>query len=204
MQKQRKPLRALQRGFTLIELGIVAIILVVLVAIAMPQIENYMIGGRVPVAGQDLSKAIASLKGQAKSTSSSTPFASVPGVEKLLAQTNFTVSGTTVKHSLGASAGEVQLAAVGTGAAAQVTVWGLHPAACPSLASAMSKAADAIEVGQSGTIDAPTAPTAASSVPSTTTTAVVKTATVPYNALSAQSACNQDGNNNFMRFYING
>ncbi len=170
----------------------------------MPQIENYMIGGRVPTAGQDLSRAIASLKGQAKSTSSSTPFSTPPGIEKLLAQTNFNVSGTTVKHSLGSSAGEVQLAAVGTGGAAQLTLWGLHPAACPSLASAMSKAADAIEVGQSGTVDSPTAPSVASSVPSTTTTAVVKTPNIPYNAISAQGACNQDGNNNYMRFYING
>jgi type IV pilus assembly protein PilA len=191
-----------QRGFTLVEISVVSIILVVLVALAVPAINSYLIGGRVPTAGQDLTRAIVSLKQQAADTSSSTPFASVPGIAKLLANTNFTVNGTTVNHSLGDSAGEVQLAAVGSGAAAQLTVWGLHPSACPSLASSMSKAADVIEVGQSGTAAAPTAPTAASSVPSTTSTAVVKVPTVAYNAMSAQAACDTDGNHNYMRFYV--
>lgn len=191
-----------QLGFTLVEISVVSIILVVLVALAVPAINSYMIGGRVPTAGQDLTRAIVSLKQQAADNSSATPFASVPGIEKLLANTNFTVSGTTVSHSLGDAAGEVTLAAVGTGAAAQLTVWGLHPSACPSLASSMSRAADAIEVGQAGTAAAPAAPTAASSMPSTTSTAVVKVPTVAYNAMAAQTACNTDGNHNYMRFYV--
>ncbi len=201
----QKPIsRSGQRGFTLIEISIVTIILVVLVALAVPAIQSYIVGGRVPSAGQDLTKAIVTLKQQSSVTPSATPFATVPGIEKLLANTNFAINGTTVNHSLGDNSGQVVLAPVGTGAGAQLTVWGLHPAACPSLASSMAKAADAIEVGQSGTVDTPTAPTAASSIPSTTSTAVVKVSTVGYNATAAQAACSTDGNNNYMRFYIKG
>ncbi len=202
MKKKTSLGRRSQRGFTLVELGIVTIVLVVLVALAVPQIQSYIIAGRVPSSGQDLTKAIVQLKQQAATSPSPTPFATVPGIEKLLANTNFAVSGTTVNHSLGAQAGQVTLATVGTGASAAITVWGVHPAACPSLAGTLAKAADVIEIGQGGTADAPAAPAAAAAVPTATSANVVKIPSSPYSASAAQGACDTSGNHNYMRFYI--
>jgi type IV pilus assembly protein PilA len=203
--KHVKSIRS-QQGFTLIEVAVVTIILVVLTALAIPAIRDYIMQGRVPSSGQDLTKAIVQLKQSASLTPSATPFATLPTVDKLFAGSNFKVdtAANTVKHDLGATAGSVTISSLSSGAAVVVTVWGLAPAACPGLANTVSKAADVIEVGQGGTVAAPAAPTAATAVPASLTTNVVKITGGSYSATGAAAACSAAGENNYMRFYING
>jgi prepilin-type N-terminal cleavage/methylation domain-containing protein len=191
-----------QAGFTLIELGVVAVILVVLVALATPAIREYIISGRVPSSGQDLSKAIVTLKQSSALSNSATPYSSVGTVDKYFTNSNFKVSGTTVTHDLGFNGGAIVLDSLSSGAAVSLTLWGISPSACPGLANAISKSADAIEVGQGGTVATPTAPTAATAIPTATTTNVVKIPGGTYNASAAAAACNTAGQNNYMRFYI--
>lgn len=196
----------LQRGFTLIELGVVAIVLVVVTALAIPAIREYIIQGRVPSSGQDITKAIVQLKQAASLTPSVTPFATLPTVDKIFAGTNFKVDTTanTVRHDLGFATGAVTLTSLSSGAAVVLTVWGLHPSTCPSLANTVSKAADALEIGQGGTAAVPAAPAAATAVPTALTTNVVKITGGQYNASAAAAACAATGEHNFMRFYVNG
>ncbi|MDO8280744.1 MAG: prepilin-type N-terminal cleavage/methylation domain-containing protein [Burkholderiaceae bacterium] len=193
-----------QTGFTLIELSVVAIILVVLSALAVPQIREQIIAGRVSSSGQDITKAIVRLKEAAALTPTATPFASLPSVEKLFSGSNFKVSGSLVNHDLGDPAGGITLSSLSSGAAVALTVWGLHPATCPALANVVSKVADAIEVGTAGSVDAPAAPPTPGAVPTAAGAGVVKIAFGKYDASAAAAACAVTGQHNFMRFYVNG
>lgn len=193
-----------QSGFTLIELSVVAIILVVLSALAVPQIREQIIAGRISSSGQDITRAIVRLKEAAALTPTATPFASLPSVDKLFSASNFKVSGPLVSHDLGDPSGGILLSSLSAGAAAVLTVWGLHPATCPALANVVSKVADAIEVGTAGSADAPAAPVAPGAMPTTTGGGVVKAAFGKYDAAAAAAACAVSGQHNYMRFYVNG
>lgn len=191
-----------QQGFTLIELSVVAIILVVLGVLALPKIRELIISGRVSTAGQDLNRGVVQLKQVKAMTPSATPYATLPTADKLFASTSFTLNGTDVEHELGVTGGKVVFTSLASGAAMAITVWGLNPAACPGLAHTLSRTADAVEIGQAGTVATPAAPSAASAVPTTISTSVVKVATTNYDAAAATNACSTDGENNFMRFYF--
>jgi type IV pilus assembly protein PilA len=205
MKSTRSISRRMQRGFTLIELSVVAIVLVVITALAIPAIREYIINGRVPSSGQDITKAIVQLKQASSLTPSATPFATLPTVDKLFAGTNFKVDTTanTVAHALGFSGGQITTVSLASGAAVSMTIWGLAPGTCPSLANTVSKAADVIEIGQGGTAAAPAAPAAAAAVPTALGTNVVKITGGSYSATAAAAACSAAGENNYMRFYIN-
>ena len=203
--KSMKSLRK-QGGFTLIELSVVAIVLVVVTALAIPAIRGYIIEGRVPSSGSDITKAIVQLKQASSLTPSATPFATLPTVDRLFAGTNYKVdtAANTVAHDLGFTGGRITIASLAGGAAVSMTVWGLAPGTCPSLSNTVSKAADVIEIGQGGTAAAPAAPAAAAAVPTALGANVVKITGGNYNASAAAAACSPAGEHNYMRFYING
>jgi type II secretory pathway pseudopilin PulG len=197
-----QPRQKRQRGFTLIELAVVALVGIVLTALAVPKISEYIISGRVPAAGRDLIKAINRLNQLANLTQSTSPYLTLLSNDQLFTDSNFVVVGTVIRHGLGATSGEIYLTSLLTGTAFAVTVWGLDAATCPSLASVMSKASTAIEVSTSGTAATPTAPAAPTDVPTVTSATVVKTLTSSYNSAAARSACSSAGQFNYMRFYI--
>jgi type II secretory pathway pseudopilin PulG len=204
MKTNRKPasLRK-QGGFTFIELGAVIIIIVVLGALVTPRIREVLIGGRVPTSGQDLAKGIAQLKQAAAVSQSTTPFATLPGPAQIFPGSNFKVSSTFVIHDLGVAGGRVVVDSIASGAAASITVWGINSAACPGLATAVNKAADAVEIGQGGTVTTPAAPSAPTAVPTAVSTNVVKIAGGNYDGVAAGAACNTTGEHNYIRFYVN-
>ncbi len=195
---------ARQKGFTLVELGVVAVILIVLVVLALPKIEDKFIEGRIPTAGRDLLQSISRLRSAANITQSPLPFATLPSMDNLFRDGHFAVNGSVVKHQLGTAQGEVVVTTLASGAAASITLWGLSPLNCPNLFNQVQKAADVVEVGTSGTALAPTAPSPPSAVPTTASATVVKTPTAAYDAGKVVAACSEAGSHNFLRFYVNG
>jgi type IV pilus assembly protein PilA len=195
---------ARQQGFTLIEVSVVAVVLVVLVALAVPKIEEKLIEGRIPPAGRDLALSIARMRALANMAPSTTPFATLPAMDALFKDGNFTVTGTSVGHQLGANGGEVVVTSIASGASVAFTVWGLHHANCPALSNQLHKAADVLEVGTSGTSSVPAPPSAPTSVPLVATATVVKTPTSTYDGGKVAAACSEAGRNNYLRFYVIG
>ena len=194
--------RQFQRGFTLVEIGVVAIILVVLIAIVVPRIQDEIISSRVPSVGKDLITAITRLQQIAVVSNSSTPFSVLPALENLFSGSNLVFSGASLLHGLGDPTGRVEVDSLLSGAAVVITLWGIDPAACPALALTLSKSVAAVEISMSGTASAPTAPTPPAAPPIVLSATVVKVATTAFDAGLARSACNSTGQHNFMRFFI--
>jgi hypothetical protein len=185
-------------------LSVVAIILIVLVILAVPKIEDKIIEGRIAPAGRDLSLSITRLRSAANLTQSTTPYSSLPPLDGLFRDENFNVNGSVVTHQLGTAHGEVVVTSIASGAAVAITLWGLSSLNCPALSNQVQKGADVIEVGTSGTAAAPTAPTPPSAVPTTPSATVVKTPTSAYDGGAVVAACEAGSSHNFLRFYISG
>lgn len=193
-----------QGGYSFIDLSVVLVVLTVLAALIWPRVEGYLIEGRVPTAGRDLLKVMSMLKSSSAATPTTTPFATLQPSDALFADTNFNVSPGVIQHGLGVASGRIVPTVLGGGAAVSITLWGLHPSACRSLPGILAKLVDAIEIGRSGTNTAPTAPTDPSVVPTVLSASVFKIAISSFDAMGGGIACNLDGSNNYVRFYMNG
>lgn len=193
-----------QGGFSFLELSVVLVVLTVLAALIWPRVDGYIIEGRVPTAGRDVLKVMSMLKNSSAATPSTTPFATLQSADALFSDTSFNVSPGVVQHGLGVASGRIVPTIIGGGAAVSITLWGLHPSACRSLPGMLAKLVDSIEVGRSGTNTTPTAPTDPSAVPTALSANVFKIAISGFDAMGAGTACNLDGSNNYVRFYMNG
>jgi prepilin-type N-terminal cleavage/methylation domain-containing protein len=195
---------ATQEGFSLIELSAVLVLLTVLAALVWPRVEAYIIEGRVSTAGRDLLKVMSMLKNSAAATPNPIPFASLQAADIMFADTSFNISPGVVQHGLGVATGRIVPTVIGGGSAMAITLWGLHPSACKLLPGTLARLVDSIEVGRAGTSSTPTAPSAPTAVPVALSASVFKTSITGFDAMGAGSACNLDGSNNYVRFYMNG
>lgn len=190
--------RANQKGFTLIELGIVIVILTVLAALAIPAIRTEIIKGRVSSTADDTVKAIVALKNIAGTAQNDVPFAGLTGqqVQALFRNSNLKLgtaaaANPAVTHSLGGATGNIQYAVINTGPGAgsglTISITGVNEAACANFATSVSKAADAVLIA-TGAYAAPgfTAPNLTGGG---TGPVSVKPLGGVYNPTAAQGAC---------------
>lgn len=198
------------KGFTLIELGIVVVILTILAALAIPAIRTEIIKGRVASTGDDTVKAIVALKNLAGTATNATPFTGLTGaqVQGLFRNSNQKLGSATatdpvVTHSLGTATGSFRYVVVDTGAGAGsgvlIGIHGINEAACANLATALSKAADAVSIGPTSATGAYTAPTY--TAPNISGTSV-KALGGQYNPVAAAGACTA-GDTNQVNVLVN-
>ncbi|PUE08667.1 hypothetical protein B9Z51_06870 [Limnohabitans sp. T6-5] len=184
----KKNRNLVQRGFTLLELTIVLILIAVLAYLSMPKIRAYMIEGRVESHAKALAEAVMRIRANTEGAGP-TPYSSV--TTATLANTlrdrstAMTVTGAgaaaAVSHSLGATGSLV------TVATAQITTGGdsftvtfptVHNGACPSFSTQIQNTAEIISIN--GTV--------VKSIPAGTA----------YNGQAAQDACTGGDTNAFV------
>lgn len=177
-----------QGGFTLIELGLVLLLIAVLGALAVPRVRTFIIEGRVSPTARDLLSAVARVRANAEG-GGDTPYASM--VTATLANTlsdrsnTLTVAGVgagaAVTHGLGATAATLTAAAstiTTAGDSFTVTFNTVNFGACPLLASQIQSTAEAVSIN--GTV--------VKSVPAGTA----------YNGQTAQTSCTTGDTNTFV------
>jgi prepilin-type N-terminal cleavage/methylation domain-containing protein len=196
--RPNRPLAA-QRGFSLIEVSIVAAIILLAAIVGIPAIGTYVIENKVPEVGRELQRFVARTKANAQG-GGPTPYVDIDTgalANAVRDSSALSVSGTgaaaLVAHGLGGAgtAGNgvvtvepVVFASGGAGSGFAVTLNRVSHAACPALASVMQRSAEIISVqGQGGAV-------------------VVKDSTasppLAYMAARAEAQCVQGDNNTFV------
>lgn len=147
-----------QQGFSLIEIGVVTLILALLATIGIPAVKGFIIEARVPAVANELQRFMTRTKIMGEGDSI-TPYASIDNAKNLapaLKESSvFKVNNTTVAHRLGGTgsgtSGTMVLApaALGggsTGSAFSLTLTNVNDKACPTLASIMNAVSETISV----------------------------------------------------------
>ena len=156
-RKRGRSLKSAQTGFTLIELTVVFLILVVLAVIAVPRIQSLIIENKTPTVARELQSAVTRMRGS-RAGAGATPYTGIAIAElgANLRNTSFTIDGppaTAVSHTLGsgAAAPTITIGAVNTGAGAgsgfTVLFTDVDAAGCGPLASTLAGAAEAVQIG---------------------------------------------------------
>lgn len=185
MKKNRS---MLQRGFTLIELTIVLILIAILAYLSMPKIRAYMIEGRVESHSKALAEAVMRIRANTEGAGP-TPYSSVSTATMANTlrdrSTAMTVNGSgtaaTVSHSLGATGALVSVATATittSGDSFAVTFPSVHNGACPSFSTQIQNTAEIISIN--GTV--------VKSIPGA----------IAYNGQAAQDACTGGDTNAFV------
>jgi type IV pilus assembly protein PilA len=176
-----------QKGFSMIQLGVVIAITLILAALGMPKFKDYLVQGRIPTIGQDLQRYIANVVTSAGG-GSTTPYTGLDQASfarDMRGTSLMTETGnSTVRHNLGGgTAGTVVVTE--TGDSFVLTLNSVSAAACPELATTMQRSVDDISIN--GT--------------PVKVTATDKTVTTPFSAPSAKNECT-DGDTNTYVFTI--
>lgn len=156
MQKRFLSLRKNQQGFTLIELLMVAAIVAILTIAALPQIQSFIVSGKVGPGNNEMQRGLTRMKVNAEGNGS-TPYtgaSSAVFANSMRDGSVFTVTGVgaaaTIRHGLvGSGSGPVVVAPatlVALGDAFTITLSGVNRGACPSTAATMQKSSAIITI----------------------------------------------------------
>lgn len=172
-----------QRGFSLLEVSVVTAIILLVAILAVPAVGSYLVESRVPKVGEELSRFIVQTQVHAPYESGA-PYAGVTTAtlaRHIQPGSALTVSANRqqVMHGLG-SGGQVSLEVRESGAALALTLDKVSHAACPALLSMLQRLAAGMSIQGEGALKE------------------VKSATLAYNALAAQSSCAQGDRNTFV------
>jgi prepilin-type N-terminal cleavage/methylation domain-containing protein len=176
-----------QRGFTLIELSIVALILLVLAVVGVPSIQSLLIENRAPAAARDLQSAAVKIRQvRAANGAIATPYTGIAIAElgSMLRGSSYEVTpaapaaATAIAHSIGSGDATPSVTiAAGTLAIAgdsfTVSLADVARAACASFASTFARQAEVIAITPAGGGSA----------------ATVKAAGGTFSAQAAQTTC---------------
>jgi type IV pilus assembly protein PilA len=179
-----------QKGFSLVELSIVLLIITILGALAYPKMRTFLIGGKTKPTADDIMVAINRIRANSEGTGN-TPFTGVATAtiaNTLRERSNaLTVTGVgstaTLQHKLGAQSAQITAgpATMTTlGDSFTVTVSNVNDAACPELATALQNNADIIKIG------------------ATTVKDTVNATLVSYNGQAASALCTAGDTNQFV------
>nr|WP_313658791.1 type 4 pilus major pilin [Achromobacter ruhlandii] len=147
-----------QSGFTLIEVTVAIVLVLIIGIVSFPTVKGLIIQGRVPAVAGELQRFMSATRVLGEGDSI-TPYAAIGNAENLAPSLQdssvFKVNGSTVAHRLGGSgAGSngtitVAPAALGGGAvgsAFSVTLTNVNQKACPILASTLNGISETISV----------------------------------------------------------
>lgn len=181
-QPRTTRIRKAQAGFTFVELIIVVAIIAVIAIAGIPIASSMIVKGKVEPTAMDISKTAAAVRGNFASTGPNPYSAISSGIVAQTAKgivTSLSVNGTstfTLTHDLGTTGGTVSAASAGGGSSFTITVPTVNDAACPGLASVLSRSADVITVNGTS----------------------AKASGGTYNAATAQGACTSGDTNSFV------
>lgn len=176
---------AAQQGFSLIEISIVTAIVLLLAIIAIPAVGAYVVENKVPRVGEELARFVLQTQINAQ-PGNQAPYADIDTANLARMVSGSTVlsireaGGTVVvNHGLG-SDGTITVTPGATGDSFMLTMSKVSHAACPALASVLQRVMDTITISPEGGSGG-----------------TVKSASIEYNALQAESRCGRGDVNTF-------
>lgn len=188
MKSHNKGMMFARKGLSFVEVGVVTAIIILIAAIGIPAINDFVTENRAPKVAEELQRFIARTKAASESAST-TPYTGLEtsNLARALKSSSVVkvVSNNEIEHRLGGgTTGLMTLSDAEGGRAFAITLTNVNEIVCPTLATIMQSTADSITIG--GT-------------PVKTTNYQTSEVTLPYNAAQAQNSC-VDGDNNAFVF----
>jgi len=154
--------RRRQAGFTLVELTVVFLVIVVLTVLAVPRVQAIIIEGSTPSVAQEMQRAVNRIRA-ARAGSGVTPYSGVSVAElgAVLRNTSYTVSppapaaANAVQHALGSGQGTASVTVasgtlVSAGDSFTVSFAEVDRAGCAPLMATLAASAEVVSITPSG------------------------------------------------------